>query len=195
MKKKNLFFKILLGLLLFIFISFIGLIFLSDNPTIEYLKSDVFKNYNETTSKKSIKINLLELDSLILNNPNSTFDLFTYYCGPCLKSIKNGSDFDSITNQKRFYISIDNRSTIEKLTTVFDNNKNISKFYYLEDSSLSGYHFTRAGFIFKKYSKDTSAQFMGVPFYLYSNNLGVIDSSSFGYAEIKKIEVLKKVNP
>lgn len=177
----KLFFKILFGLVIFLFTAFICLIIFTNNPTKEYIQSEWFGMKTQSKILKGKKINLNQLDSIIKSNPNSIFDIFTYYCGPCQAAIKEGSDYDSISLKSRFYISIDNTTTIDKLSILFDKNKRITQFYYIEDSGLKGAHFGRGDFIFKKYFPN-STQSIGYPLYFYTNEKGIIDSFSLGYA-------------
>lgn len=172
--------KLFFGFLLLILIIFALVTIFTDNPLKEYISSEVLQvDKYKKKDRKSIQINLKQLDSLFKSNPNTIFYFFTWYCGPCRNSIEKGKAFDSVENKKTIYVTVDNYSALNKIEKLVSKNNKINSFYFLEDKDLSGIHFTRGSYIFEKYSPEKMEQ-IGYPFKLQTNENGEIDSFSFG---------------
>jgi hypothetical protein len=151
-----------------------------DNPYIDFVKSS--GELNKSNSCGKIKfISLLEFENQLLGKPNSIFYVFTYYCGPCRKTIINGKDFDSAVNKSKIYISVDNSATSEKLCELVNKNKDIKLIYFINDEKVKGTHFERGELIHKLIQKKSTVKIplIGYPYSFSSNNNGVIDSSYF----------------
>lgn len=180
MRVVKIFFIILTVLFLLLFI----VIFFTENPIKDYFMSSFCSNDVNNYSKLKSH-SLKKLDSLVVENPNTIFYFFTYYCSPCTNSIEKGSTFDSTLNSKIIYISIDNTSTIEKIDKLVSKNRKIDEIVYIIDKDLTGTHFARGRFLFERYYKVEKITDIGYPFKLYSNSNSIIDSFSIGTRIIK----------
>ena len=179
--------RLFLGLAIIVLLALLYVLTFVDNPITEYIKSDIFSMKNDTKlCSNSMQLNLIQLDSLIKNKPNSVFAFFSYHCGVSYNMLEKGSSYDSLSKRSTYYISTDNRTAIKKICEVIFLNSKIDTFYYLEDPILHGIHFTRGQLLFEQFAPEKDRyQKVGSPFKLYSNSKGIIDSSSQGNILIK----------